>query len=1348
MLAAFCRPACAEGASESVPPQLDVRFQNGVEIFAPQTPINLELHTQTATAGLTLGENLGLHVTVIPVSDGEQTQQPQTEMNLQIPVQGGDHQPIPLALLAPAQEGVYELTVTLTIPETASARPGPTLWRLPGSSPRKSEPLAAKTVQFVVFDSAAPSQPVGDWLALKKEVPQATPTEWANKHWPQQLPTLPTIPSLSKIGSLSSPFKSGKLGEISRLGGFRARPQADFVDTVAAESAAPISPEPLIPPGLLEELQEQWELAQTTKATPIFGSKNLQQEPFKKEGFVFGISKLTPPKDEAPASPEPEYLKLPPSESPTSPQTWQAFPLSVQNVGQPHVVEFDYPQDQPQELGVAVVDMVEMRLAFELAQHSAGMPPAVSSGIAKPIRTDRLPPLETSGRQALNPAGLKGGDSGLYFQHTANAYNTPVPTPAVTAGSGLRVPDKQFFETKKQGQGTHRILFWPRTKNPVLMFVNRSAKHEARFGKARIFLLETETKRLPKPFDDVVEHRIGQRSVVATVRDSNFLKHIAPSGGFGDKPVFLADWYEAFTGVERFVDLLHQQGYEGVMLTTVSKKAVLYPSEHFVVSPKSPGQPADGATKDVLEILLRQCDREQIAFTPAIDFNLPLKILEDKTVTDISLAETIHADASGDNIRYNILHPLVQEAMVEAVRELVQRCAAHVSFQGVGVCLSPEGYAQLPPLVRSVDDGTFQAFQQDLPSDSGVQIPAELNVVSNIEPQQKEYLKAARARFLQSDSKTWDAWVTWRTKNMRDFYGRLAETVSAAKPGAKLYLAGATMLDHPDLQQYCTPSLLGQPSLFHILRMTGFDLSLLREIPMLSFLKPSRIGRESIQDRYEPFDSPEWIGHFVRNGNVPGVEVFQDAATDDDVTAMASSTETQRRRRFTRQLAQADVLHFFDGGESVSQRLDESLLDFIAAFRRLPPIPFQNYTPMQAGYTTDTETSLQPLTVRYARHAGKLYVYLVNAAPFGMEATLRFSHAACAPKELSGRKMISSLTLQNQTAKGFWRVSLDGYDFLALELDDPAVMLQGVAVHLPREIVGPDGYLKQQVDLLGQRIRAAQQGIVWDKLANADFEAPVTKINTIADWQVSDPSVVEAKMDSAIRFAGQNSLKISAREEAARTPGVIWSRAFDAPDTGRLFVSLQMGIPDTVTNIPLHVVLAGQNGWSRSFAAGPQGTSQASAPSSGTGVRWQRLILPFDRLPNSGNEKWNLGFQVTGPGTAWIDDVTLYHVSFTPNEIKTLQRLALAAGARCSQNRVSDLLTILEGHWAQLLHDNVPVADFDSTPRAAMAAVQQPYAGNAANTITQKDLAPKPATTAMKAASPSLFDRVKGFFGR
>ena len=97
--------------------------------------------------------------------------------------------------------------------------------------------------------------------------------------------------------------------------------------------------------------------------------------------------------------------------------------------------------------------------------------------------------------------------------------------------------------------------------------------------------------------------------------------------------------------------------------------------------------------KDVLEMLLRMMDRENLQLIPSIEFAAPLPALEAirrRGGPDAQGLEWIGADGGtwcqtcstrrGLAPYYNTLDPRVQEAMLAAVRELAQRTPATPAF--------------------------------------------------------------------------------------------------------------------------------------------------------------------------------------------------------------------------------------------------------------------------------------------------------------------------------------------------------------------------------------------------------------------------------------------------------------------------------------------------------------------------------------------------------------------------------------------------------------------------------------------------------------------------------------------
>ena len=201
----------------------------------------------------------------------------------------------------------------------------------------------------------------------------------------------------------------------------------------------------------------------------------------------------------------------------------------------------------------------------------------------------------------------------------------------------------------------------------------------------------------------------------------------------------LQDWRTFHQAGTRLVDYLHYAGYNGLVLSVAADGSAIYPSQVLEPTPRydtgvffASGQ--DPMPKDVLEMLLRLMDRENLQLVPALEFATPLPALEAIRRRGGPAAqglEWIGADGStwcqtnsthrGLAPYYNTLDPRVQEAMLAAVRELVRRYAGHASFRGLALRLSAYGYAQLPGPDWGMDDATIARFEHD----TGVQVPED-----------------------------------------------------------------------------------------------------------------------------------------------------------------------------------------------------------------------------------------------------------------------------------------------------------------------------------------------------------------------------------------------------------------------------------------------------------------------------------------------------------------------------------------------------------------------------------------------------------------------------------------------
>ncbi|HEY5312112.1 MAG TPA: hypothetical protein VIK18_06315, partial [Pirellulales bacterium] len=576
---------------------------------------------------------------------------------------------------------------------------------------------------------------------------------------------------------------------------------------------------------------------------------------------------------------------------------WQAYPLPVSRAGQPHILEVEYPGDVPQFLGLSIIE-----------PNAAG---------------------------AVLPIGL---DSGAYVDASAS---------------------------KTAQLQKHRLVFWPRTNAPLLLVTNRRDGGHAVYGKIRLLGPRAPlTARVREPGP----HHLPRLGPIAAPDGSRLL------AAYYDRPLFpanfgasqgldpwsaasgrtLTDWSTFHEGGVRLLEYLDYAGYNALVLSVMADGSTIYPSAALEPTPRyddgvlfANGQ--DPIRKDALELMFRLCDRQAVQLIPAMHFATPLPELEQLKrrgggealgleligPSGVTWLQT-HDPRQGLAPYYNPLNPLVQKAMAAAVRELAGRYAAHPSFAGLALQLSADGYAQLPGDQWGCDDDTLVQFTREVALGDAAGPPHEL----------RDRLLTAGVR---------QPWLRWRAEKLHDFYGRLQGEVAAARRGAKLYLLGADMLNRPELAVALKPNLDRPPQLEEVLRAVGIDPALYRDERGPTLLRVSRIGPEHALPQQaavlELNDSPELdqlagaADLFYHEPQESRVASFDARSpfhpTFTRLVAQPAPAGRENCRRYARALATRDARLLADGGWLLSLGAEESVREFVQAYRELPPVAFQ-----------------------------------------------------------------------------------------------------------------------------------------------------------------------------------------------------------------------------------------------------------------------------------------------------------------------------------------------------------------------------------------------------------------------
>lgn len=921
-------------------------------------------------------------------------------------------------------------------------------------------------------------------------------------------------------------------------------------------------------------------------------------------------------------------IELAPSREATD-VSWETYTLPINQPGWPHVLEIEYPSDRNQNLGISV--------------------------------------LEPNPAGALLPIGL---DSGVECEEEI------VNTATEAAPRWLR----------------HRLVFWPRTRSPMVLITNYRNDVPAVFAKIRVL---SYGKQLPSRFSrsGVTPERLWAGYMDRPLFPECFSANEA-SVPWSDRS--MDDWITFFQGGYRLTEYLHHVGLGGLMVSVLSEGSSIYPSAVLQPTPRydtgaffNSGQ--DPVRKDVLEMLFRLFDREQLELIPALNFNTPIPELETLVRSQAPEAEGIrwidsaglpwqdaHPPRGGLSLYYNVLHPRVQEAMLAVVDEVAQAYGHHPSFRGLALQLSAESYACLPGPRWGMDDATIAQFEADTSIQLDTSGSARL---------------AQRERLLNGPYRK--AWLEWRAERLADFYRQVQQRLAAVRPDTRLYLAGSGLTQRPDLRARLRPSLSNTVTVSELLLEAGIDAAQFGPDRPIVLLRPERIAPKTARaDRATALvigQTPDWDAYF-RNTATPASLFFhvpqeRHIASFDEASPFRPSytwlvtqavpSQHQNRRRFVRALAALDAQEMFDGGWLLPMGQEHALRDLVALYRRLPAIPFRRVS------SASGRNSSQTVTVRAARHAERTYAYFVNEAAVSATVRLRVeAPLGCRLEELTGQRRVEPLRREN--GRTTWQVDLRPFDAIGIWFNSADVRLSDVETVLPEEV---SLVLSSRIRQLGARSAALRNPAPIESWTNPGFEASQTETDRIVGWTLLGAAGVEAEVVSGKGRDGRN----AARFASNGPPGSLMSQPIQPPTTGRLHMRVWLRTDAPARQPSLRLVLAGRHAGRELYRFAEVGQTTEGNPTNPIPTQWGLFVFQVSDLPLEGLSDVRVRFDLAGPGQVWIDDVQLYDLGFSRKELIELSKLITLADVTLQNGQIADCLRLLEGYWPRFLMTNVPL---------------------------------------------------------
>lgn len=164
----------------------------------------------------------------------------------------------------------------------------------------------------------------------------------------------------------------------------------------------------------------------------------------------------------------------------------------------------------------------------------------------------------------------------------------------------------------------HRLLFWPRSRSPVLLISNVHRTIPAHFGKIRV--LAGPTRLSPSESRPVARERSRQRLVAMYVSESSLLSQAAAANRHDrDSETANEAQQTSLTRFNQLANYLHYGGYNAAILAVGEPSG---PQSRTSVRNEPAGTKSTGDPQvDQLELALRIFERQGLSLIPAIGFD-------------------------------------------------------------------------------------------------------------------------------------------------------------------------------------------------------------------------------------------------------------------------------------------------------------------------------------------------------------------------------------------------------------------------------------------------------------------------------------------------------------------------------------------------------------------------------------------------------------------------------------------------------------------------------------------------------------------------------------------------------
>lgn len=863
---------------------------------------------------------------------------------------------------------------------------------------------------------------------------------------------------------------------------------------------------------------------------------------------------------------------------------------------------------------------------------------------------------------------------------------------------------------------TQRLVFWPRTQAPLLLVSNMHPAAAAHFGQIRV--LKQSSSQLSAGLavnaisrDRLITAYLSRPTVAETFgaarsTDATTAANVAAEG--------VDDFETVYESASHLADYLRFSGYNSAIVS-------IKPTAQ---TPSAP-TPLD---VDSTELMLRIFDREGIALLPAIDFSAPVATLESlrrKGDPQTSGLEWIGRDGKtwlatnrtrhGLAPYYNLLDPRVQQAMLESVRDTIERYGRHPAFAGLAVQLSSEGYAQLPPLEWGLDDATIARFARD----KGVQL-------SDDGPNRFE----ARYKLLTGQQAA--VWRSWRAQQVSEFYARLALLIRG-NSDRRLVLTTENLFADPQLAENMRPNLSAPNAMARValtLIDVGIDRESLERLPGV-VLCPTRYVEPmaSLPDRAIDLELNEAFALW-RQPSTPSqsrAAVLYHRPIHQRLSSFEIAGRPWRvagemqmfcqplpegfavRQPYVEALAEHDPAMIIDGGERLPLGQEDVLRDTRVMLAQLPT-------------TADvTEITKQPILVRSYTERDRLTIAAMNMSPWRYNANVSIEVPQATTLERltpSASDATLSKSMALPAGRQPWAASLGPYEISVVRI--PIGSAKVVDAQIANDTTNTELAAKL-ADLNNRDLTAPSN---YQGLSNPSFE-PLASGNRLVGWHLSASSgKATVELDAKNPQDGKSCLHF----RCDGTWATVESDTFPATPTGQLAMTAYARGQNLESGTELRLVVDVDRD-------GQPYRRAARVPADG---EWGKpFAISVPDMPLQSRGQMRIAFELTGRGEIWLDNVKLYNLLFpltfysgSQGDCLQLTQQIHAAKTAFEAGQITECTRIVDGYWPRFI-----------------LAYRPPNQLKVAERIVPKPSSVSPSqTNEGQDSSPGLGERLKRFW--